>query len=555
MVINGQNLCIGCMRPLKDDLICSSCHFEQGKYRPIPRCLLPGTEVAERYVLGRVLGEGNFGITYIGWDKVLSKRVAVKEYYPTDYVSRDVLRGTDRKVYVYESRVKKEYKDNLDKFLNEARCLTRFNHVAGIVAVQDFFYENETAYIVMDYVGERNVKQEIRENGAMDAKEVLMRMRPILEALSKIHRTGMVHRDISPDNILFAEDDSLVLIDFGSARIRNMEMTKSMTIVFKRGFSPEEQYRAKGKQGAWSDVYAVCATMYFMMTGQAPEDVIERMIGAEVVPLSSFPEINVSERAKNAIMKGISIRAEDRYANMDSLICDLYEETTQKKTFFTRQRRRLLAGVTVMFIVLILCVSLFHKTTQDYQPSGNLVQTAQTQKVSTKAPIVYRMVNVTGMKRKAAEQKINAIGDSLLTIKWQKKYNKKVKKGLLISQSIKKGESWTKGKKQTLTLTVSRGEKKIRVPDLVGLSYADAKKILAKKKLSCRIVQRESDTISGIVLEQSKKTGVKVKEDTAITLTVSKKQVTTPKPATTNTPQPSKKPKKTKAPEFAGAIS
>ena len=105
MVINGQNLCIGCMRPLKDDFVCSSCHFEQKKYRPIPRCLLPGTEVAERYVLGRVLGEGNFGITYIGWDKVLSKRVAVKEYYPTDYVSRDVLRGTDRKVYVYELSV------------------------------------------------------------------------------------------------------------------------------------------------------------------------------------------------------------------------------------------------------------------------------------------------------------------------------------------------------------------------------------------------------------------------------------------------------------------
>ena len=555
MVINGQNLCIGCMRPLKDDLICSSCHFEQGKYRPIPRCLLPGTEVAERYVLGRVLGEGNFGITYIGWDKVLSKRVAVKEYYPTDYVSRDVLRGTDRKVYVYESRVKKEYKDNLDKFLNEARCLTRFNHMAGIVAVQDFFYENETAYIVMDYVGERNVKQEIRENGAMDAKEVLMRMRPILEALSKIHRTGMVHRDISPDNILFAEDDSLVLIDFGSARMRNMEMTKSMTIVFKRGFSPEEQYRAKGKQGAWSDVYAVCATMYFMMTGQAPEDVIERMIGAEVIPLSDFPEINISERAKNAIMKGISIRAEDRYANMDSLICDLYEETTQKKTFFTRQRRRWIAGIGVTGIVLILCASFLHKTTPDYQLSGNQIPAVQTQKVSTEAPIVYRMVNVTGMKRKAAEQKINAIGDASLTIEWKKKYSKKVKKGLLISQSIKKGESWTKGKKQTLTLTVSRGEKKIRVPNLVGLSYADAKKILAKKKLSCRIVQRESDAISGIVLEQSKKTGSKVNEDTTITLTVSKKQVATPKPAATNTPQPSKKPKKTKAPEFAGAIS
>ena len=328
-----------------------------------------------------------------------------------------MLRGTDRKVYVYESRVKKEYKDNLDKFLNEARCLTRFNHMAGIVAVQDFFYENETAYIVMDYVGERNVKQEIRENGAMDAKEVLMLMRPILEALSKIHRTGMVHRDISPDNILFAEDDSLVLIDFGSARMRNMEMTKSMTIVFKRGFSPEEQYRAKGKQGAWSDVYAVCATMYFMMTGQAPEDVIERMIGAKVIPLSDFPEINISERAKNAIMKGISIRAEDRYASMDSLICDLYEETIQRETFFSRQRRRWMAGIGVIGIVFALCVSFLHKTTPDYQPSGNPVQSVHIQKLSTKAPIVYRMVNVTGMKRKAAEQKINARGDASLIIK------------------------------------------------------------------------------------------------------------------------------------------
>lgn len=292
-----------------------------------------------------------------------------------------------------------------------------------------------------------------------------------------------------------------------------------------------------------------------MMTGQAPEDVIERMIGAKVIPLSDFPEINISERAKNAIMKGISIRAEDRYASMDSLICDLYEETIQRETFFSRQRRRWMAGIGVIGIVFVLCVSFLHKTTPDYQPSNSQIQVVQTQKVSTEAPIVYRMVNVTGMKRKVAEQKINAIGDASLIIKWQKKYNKKAKKGILISQSIKKGESWTKGKKQTLTLTVSRGEKKIRVPNLVGLSYADAKKKLEKKKLNCRIVQRESDTISGIVLEQSKKTGAKVNEDTTITLTVSKKQVTTPKPAATNTPQPSKKPKKTKAPDFAGAIS
>ena len=157
------------------------------------------------------------------------------------------------------------------------------------------------------------------------------------------------------------------------------------------------------------------------------------MIGAKVIPLSDFPEINISERAKNAIMKGISIRAEDRYASMDSLICDLYEETIQRETFFSRQRRRWMAGIGVIGIVFALCVSFLHKTTPDYQPSGNPVQSVHIQKLSTKAPIVYRMVNVTGMKRKAAEQKINAIGDASLIIKWQKKYNKKAKKGILIS--------------------------------------------------------------------------------------------------------------------------
>ncbi len=209
----------------------------------------------------RILGEGSFGITYIGLDCVLGHRVAIKEYYLSDLVSRDVIRGTDKNVYVYESRAKTEYKENLDKFPNEARCLTRFNQLTGIVSFRDFFYENEMAYIVMEYVSGMSVKEYIRENGPMEGERVLHLMKPVLETLSQIHKTGMVHRNISPDNILFSGSGKLVLIDFGSARVQNMEMTRSMTIVFKRGYSPEEQYRARGWQGAWSDVYAVCVTI------------------------------------------------------------------------------------------------------------------------------------------------------------------------------------------------------------------------------------------------------------------------------------------------------
>ncbi len=139
MRINGKNFFIGCMNPLDASGQCSCCHLDQDQYKPIPRCLLPGTVLTDRYILGRVLGEGSFGITYIGLDCVLDHRVAIKEYYPSDLVSRDVIRGTDKNVYVYESRAKTEYKENLDKFPNEARCLTRFNQLNGIVSVRDFF--------------------------------------------------------------------------------------------------------------------------------------------------------------------------------------------------------------------------------------------------------------------------------------------------------------------------------------------------------------------------------------------------------------------------------
>lgn len=235
-----------------------------------------------------------------------------------------MIRGTDKNVYVYGRQGKEEYQNNLNKFLNEARCLTRFTHWDSIVSVRDFFYENKTAYIVMEYIHGMSVKDYILQHGPMQGKRVLQLMKPVLETLARIHKTGLVHRDISPDNILFSDKKELVLIDFGAARVCNMEMTKSMTVMFKRGYSPEEQYRAKGRQGAWSDVYAICATMYFMLTTRIPEDAIERMLGASMKSLVEMPEVELQTRQKEALMKGISIRAEDRYEAIEKLMAELY---------------------------------------------------------------------------------------------------------------------------------------------------------------------------------------------------------------------------------------
>ncbi len=192
MYINDHNLCIGCMQPLDSDGGCSFCGLKQEEYSPIPRCLTPGTELAERYVTGKVLGEGSFGITYMGWDKYMDIPVAIKEYFQSDMVSRDVICGSGNDVYLYESGKKDDYDTYLKKFLDEARCLSRFNQVDGIVSVLDFFYENNTAYLVMQYIDGISVKEHIYKKGKLSAEDVVTAMRPVLLALEQIHNTGIV---------------------------------------------------------------------------------------------------------------------------------------------------------------------------------------------------------------------------------------------------------------------------------------------------------------------------------------------------------------------------
>ena len=319
MKIKGINVCIGCIHPLDKDGECPHCHLNIKEYKPIPHCLLPGTTLAKRYMLGKVLGEGNFGITYVAWDFVLEVPVAIKEFFPADLVNRDIIRGTDKDVYAQGNEA--EYQKRLDKFIQEARYLTRFSSREGIVSVRDFFYANKTAY-------------------------------------AKVHRTGLLHRDISPDNLLFNEDGKLVLIDFGAARVCDIMAMKSMTVLFKRGFSPEEQYRAHGSQGEWSDIYSICATMYYMLTGKIPTDAIERMAGEPLPSLVDMEEIELPLKTKEAIMKGLSLKAEKRYQRTEQLIEDLYKEsvTTERKNV-PKQVKWVAATVVPMLILFIVIVA------------------------------------------------------------------------------------------------------------------------------------------------------------------------------------------------------
>lgn len=298
MKIAGKNRCINCMQPLDKSGICPHCSFDENTYNP-SKGLRPGTCLADRYFIGRVLGQGGFGITYVAYDIVLALRVAVKEYYLENDASR--------------------------VFLREARIMSKFIDLPGIVTVRDYFQENNTAYLVMEYVNGIRISSYIKKNGHISAAETLRMMEPVIRSLARVHVTGYLHKDISANNIMITADKKLVLIDFGAARtIEHNDVT--MTVAVKRGFSPEEQYRSKGRLGPWSDIYSLCATMYYMITGIIPAESVERVIADDVIPLADMQNTGIAPDIASAIDKGMAVMAADRYQNVRELYAELYPE-------------------------------------------------------------------------------------------------------------------------------------------------------------------------------------------------------------------------------------
>jgi serine/threonine protein kinase len=211
------------------------------------------------------------------------------------------------------------------RFVNEAKSLARFRKLPGIVAVNDFFQENGTAYIVMEYVEGKTVKDYLAEmGGRLPAAQVFEMLKPVMDSLSKVHNAGIIHRDISPDNIMLDTDGSMKLLDFGAAREFANSGDESMSVMLKHGFAPEEQYRSRGVQGPWTDVYALCATMYKCMTGITPLESNERRISDDVKPPSELG-IVIDPAQEAVLMKGMAVLQEDRWQSVSELYGALYE--------------------------------------------------------------------------------------------------------------------------------------------------------------------------------------------------------------------------------------
>lgn len=280
--------------------------------------LKEGTLVGNRYCLETVLGKGGYGITYRGTDTRLNQSVAIKEYYPVFWSSRYVDKGNNVVIHL---GMESQYCKGMERFLEEARLLAQLSGVAGVVRVTDYFEENNTAYLVMEYLDGKNLKEMTEQfGGRIPAQVLLPVLSPAMFALKKIHEKGLIHRDLSPDNIMMLSDGTVRLIDFGNAR--DTTDNKSMTMAMKEGFAAPEQYRSKG-QGPYTDVYGICAAMYYCLTGKLPPQAMERLMGEELIPPSQLG-VEIPAWQEAVILQGLELYIQTRIQTMDELWQRLY---------------------------------------------------------------------------------------------------------------------------------------------------------------------------------------------------------------------------------------
>ena len=318
-----MRVCWNCFYQVEGDP-CPHCGYDtRSETGRNPFALRPGSTLNGRYVVGRVLGQGGFGITYIALDDWTKQRVAIKEYFPSEFAGR--IAG-ERAVVTGSAERRETFEFGKNQFLEEARTLAQFQGNPHIVQVHNFFDENGTAYFSMEYLDGVSLKSVLEgRDSPMSMQEARQYLLPVIEALSLVHQKGLIHRDLSPDNILVLRDGNVKLIDFGAARYSTGEMSKSLDVVLKHGFAPMEQYARRGRQGPWTDVYAVGATFYYLLTGKVPPDAIDRYSEDTLIPPRQLGA-DLSETEEQVLLRALAVTPDQRIQSMQDLYAALTGE-------------------------------------------------------------------------------------------------------------------------------------------------------------------------------------------------------------------------------------
>ena len=367
MDISGVYLCSRCMRPIEEEAVCPYCGYDHREQENENPALSRGTLLNGRYQLGSVIGFGGFGITYAAYDEVLQTPVAIKEYFPREFARRDTEETDDLQV---SEENRSLYQVGREHFIREARVLGMMKDIRGVVTVQDYFEENETAYIVMEYI--RGTPLEAYA-GKVKPGQLFAMLREPIDALTVLHKQGILHRDITPSNLLVQEDGSVKLIDFGAAA--RMDREQSMILITKR-YAPLEQYGTSGQAlGPWTDIYGLCATIYHVLTGEAPPDALSRSQKDELIPLGKR-RLRLKSWQARAVMKGLEVNPKKRPQSMEEFRSILYNTPMPEEIRLRRKIRRQYGAATAG--ILLAGAGIFWAVTGSWMPSRTLLDVNET---------------------------------------------------------------------------------------------------------------------------------------------------------------------------------
>lgn len=493
--------CLGCMETYPEELnVCPYCGYVEGTAAQEALHMKPGTLLHSRYIVGRVLGFGGFGVTYIGWDTNMEQKVAIKEYFPSEFSTRAPGQTC---LTVFEGDKAQQFSDGMVKFVDEARRLAKCQNIDGIVSVFDSFEENQTAYIVMEYLKGENLDEKLKREGKMSIDEAVSLLLPVMKSLEEVHQIGIIHRDIAPDNIFITEEGEAKLIDFGASRYATTSHSKSLTVIVKQGYSPEEQYRSRGDQGPHTDVHAIAATLYKMITGVTPPDALEHRAYFEnknrdiLAPPSQYVR-KLPAAKENAILNAMNVRIEDRTPTVQQFMEELQAEHVDRRAGRIRKidlfRWPLWAKIGIPAVGAVI-VAL-----------GVLILTGV---ISVKSLLGQETVVPEGMTRvptlinttvEDAEPRLTEA--ALLYSISGKEYSGEIPADYILSQDIAGGAVVLQN--TVVSVIISGGVEMNTVPNVISLSQEDAVKQLEEAGFLTELQECYSQSVAeGSVVTQS----------------------------------------------------
>jgi len=466
-----------------------------------------------RFLIGKVIGYGGFGVTYIGWDSTLQQRVAIKEYLPSEFATRAM---GQTHITVFGGNKAAQFSSGMAKFIDEARRLAQFQGEEGIVRVYDSFEANNTAYIIMEYLDGETLTSFLNREGNIPVEKAIIMLTPIIHSLEIIHKAGIIHRDIAPDNIMITKDGRVKLIDFGAARYATTSHSRSLTVIIKPGYSPEEQYRSRGDQGPHTDVYSLGAVLYRMVTGETPPDALERRAFFEnkkkdiLTPPSK--KCRISKNIENALLNAMNIRIEDRTSSAEAFLAQLTSEAPVQRVMgkikaIDLMKWPLWAKITIPACGVVVTALLVLLFTGKIGFENNLITTLTLGEGMTRVP------SVINYSVSDAQEKLG--GQQLVPIISGREASDTIPANMVLRQSITAGKVVKKNSQ--IELFISAPVEPIaedgKMPDIAYYTEAEATDMLTQLGAIVSVeMEYSSDIAAGIAI----RTNIGVDEPLAI---------------------------------------